>query len=432
MSQSLSIVGATLIDGTGNLPVDDAVIVVQHGEIIRVGTRSEVSLPLDSEILDAKGRYVLPGLIDLHVHVNHRGFMPSPVESSPACFAGIVGANNLRSAIQSGVTTARDAGGESHMNLAMRTALQRGIAVGPRLLVVGQGICMTGGHGSQKSGTSKHEADGPWAVREAVRSEVKMGVDWIKLLTTHRTDLPEFSLEEISAAVDEAHRLGKKVAIHAANEVSTRMAAVAGVDTIEHGCLIDEETADILADKRITVVPTIWVHNYLARSLRARLENAELAAKRPPDLTEKLLVDTTWFERCSARLPETIALLKARGICIAAGTDNVFPDQPFSPLAEEMRVLSENGLSPMEAIEAATRRAAEALGLHEEIGTVEPGKTADMIMVNRDPLEDIRALEDVSWVMQSGEVIPLHPEWPHHRPAGEALASAVYVGRDQS
>jgi len=287
---------------------------------------------------------------------------------------------------------------------------------------------MTGGHGSQKSGTTKHEVDGPWAVRKAVRLEVKAGVDWIKLLTTHRTDLPEFSQEELSAAVDEAHRLGRRVAIHAANGVSTRMAAEAGVDTIEHGCFIDGETADLLAEKGITVVPTIWVHNYLAQKLRTRLDDAEQAAKRPTDLGAKLLVETTWFERCARQLPETISLLKKKGIRIATGTDNVFPDQPFSPLAEEIRVLSENGLSRMEAIEAATRSAAEALGLDKRVGTVEPGKKADLIMVDRDPLEDIQALKEVSWVMQEGCVIPIYPEWPHRRPAGDPLATSEAPG----
>jgi imidazolonepropionase-like amidohydrolase len=425
MAQSFSITGATVIDGTGSLPIRDAVIVVRNGTITQCGPRSEVSPPPDSDSYDATGRYVLPGLIDLHVHVNHHGFIPWPVEASPDCFAGIVGANNLRSALQNGITTARDAGGESHMNLAMRTALQRRVVVGPRLLVVGTGICMTGGHGSQHSGTSKHQVDGPWEIRKAVRTEVKAGADWIKLLTTHRTDFPEFSLDEIRAAVDEAHRLGRRVAIHAANEASTQAAAVAGVDTIEHGCFIDEATAGILADKGITVVPTIWVHNYLAQSLRARLDDAKEAATRPKDVAETLLVETIWFERCAQQLPKTIALLREKGVHIATGTDNVFPDQPFAPLAQEIRLLSENGLSPMEAIEAATRVAAEALDMQDEIGTVEAGKRADLIMVDRDPLEDIHALEHVSWVMQGGSAIPLYPEWPSNRAAGEPLSLPV-------
>jgi imidazolonepropionase-like amidohydrolase len=421
VSQKQAIVGVNLIDGTGSAVLEDAVVIVSGRRIDAVAQLNDIALPPDIEVLDAKGRYLLPGLIDLHMHVNHHGFVSSPVESSHECFAGIVGANNLRTALQDGITTVRDAGGESHMNLAMRTAVKRHVAIGPRLLVVGTGICMTGGHGSQGSGTTKHEVDGPWEIRKAVRQEVKAGVDWIKILTTHRTDLPEFSQEEINCAVDEAHRLGKKVAIHAVNWVSTKMAAIAGVDTIEHGCFIDVETANTIAEKGITVVPTIWVHNYLARSLRAKLEDTRKTAALPRDQLEKLELEVTWFERCARQLPETLELLKATRVRIATGTDNVFPDQPFSPLAEEIATLSNNGLSAMEAIESATRIAAEALGMGNDLGTVEQGKIADLIMVDDNPLSKIDVLTNVSWVMQEGCVVPMHPEWLHNRPAGAPL-----------
>ena len=401
-----AIVGATLIDGTGSAPFSEVVVIVNGDQIETIGARGAVQLPPDTQVIDAMGKYLLPGLIDAHVHVSVPDYTPIRPKGSETAYATVIAINNLRSALQAGVTTVRDICG-NRINLALRTAVERRMLVAPRLFTAGKGICMTGGHGSGDP-DSVHQVDTPDEVRKAVREEAKAKVDFIKLLSSHRTDWPEFSQAEIDAGVDEAHRFGLNIAIHAANFVSVRMAAVAGVDTLEHGSFVDEQSADIMAEKGIIIVPTLWVKHDLAQ----RLESWKATPEKFTWGDEKdLHASALWFKRCVEQLPKTIKLVRSKGIRIAAGTDFVMTDHPWALLPEEMEFLTKLGLSNMEAIESATRIGAEALGKVDEFGTVEVGKLADLILVDRNPLEDITAMTEVSWVMKEGAIIPRSPEW---------------------
>ena len=410
-----AIVGATLIDGTGAEPIRDAVVLVEGNTIAAVGPRSSVDIPAETDIVEAEGRYLLPGLIDAHVHVSAPEFTTMPPKGDPTAYATTISVRNLRSALQAGVTTVRDVCGP-RINLALRSAQRRGQLVAPRIYTAGMGICMTGGHGWNFAGAA-HEVDGPDAIRHAVRVEHKAGADLIKLLSSHRTDRPEFLLEEIEAGVDEAHRLGLPIAIHAANFASTDMAARAGVDTIEHGSFLSEETVDLMAAKGIVLVPTLWVKHDLA----ARLTEYKQTPEKFPwgDATD-LEESAAWFRRCVEQLPETMRLAQKRGVTLAAGTDFVLGDQPWCLLPEEIEYLVKLGLSPMEAIVAATHGGAVALGMAGRLGTIEAGKWADLILVDRDPFNDVSALKSVSWVMQDGKVIPRSPEWDR-RPIRDSI-----------
>ncbi len=404
-----AIVGATLIDGSGKKPVPDSAVVVRGEKIEAVGKQGDVKVPEGAEVIDASGRWLLPGLIDLHVHLYSSGFVPVPTKGSELAYAGLVASNNLRTALQTGITTLRCVSDRQHIDLAMRDAVERRQIIGPRLFCAGVGICMTGGHGSGIPDTI-HEVDGPWAVRKAVRGEVKAGVDFIKLLSSHRTDDREFTYEEIEAGVDEAHAHGRKCAIHVANFVGTKMAAEAGVDTIEHGSFIDKETAEKMAYNKIVLVPTLWVKNHIPE--RTRKTRAEQAKTGIWNLTGRDLEQTeTWFNGCVEQLPKTMKLVASKKVRIGAGTDNVFGDQMFATLPEEIEWLTKYGMGNMDAIESATRVGAEAIGVEKVLGTVAAGKYADMIMVKEDPLKDITALKRVGWVMKGGDVIGLYPEW---------------------
>jgi len=413
--RSFAVVGATLIDGTGRDAVADAVVVVAGDRIAAAGARRSTPIPADAERLDAKGRFLLPGMIDAHVHVSSPDFVPIKPKGDPTAYMTVLAAQNLRSALQAGVTTVRDVCGP-RMNLAVRSAIERGQLVGPRLYTAGKGICMTGGHGSSDP-DGVHQVDSPDAVRQAVREERKAGVDLIKLLTSHRTDHPEFRQEEIEAGVDEAHRFGLRVSIHAANLVTTAMAVEAGVDAIEHGSFLDEATAERMGRDGTFLVPTLWVKHDLAERLRRWQATPE---KFPWGDAKDLAASATWFQRCVDQLPTTMALAREHGVRIAAGTDFVLADFPWCVLPEEVEFLTHLGLSNMEAIESATRVGAEVLGLEDRLGTVEAGKWADLILVDRDPLADIKALAGVSWVMQGGRVIPRSSEWDR-RPIRDPL-----------
>ncbi|MCJ7624218.1 MAG: amidohydrolase family protein [Anaerolineaceae bacterium] len=406
-TRKIIITGATLINGIGSKPMENSVVFVSDGKITDIGTPNTLTPPPDSIVIQADGKFLLPGLIDAHVHMAHSGFIQRPFKGSRIAYQTLIALNNLSSALQSGITTLRGVCDEDHIDLAMRSAVRDKFFIGPRLFVAGKGICMTGGHGSQLSGVM-HEVDGTDEVRKAVREEVKAGVDFIKLLSSHRTDYPEFSLEEICAGTDEAHRLGKKIAIHAANFESTRMAAIAGVDTIEHGSFIDEKTGDLMAEKGIIFVPTIWVKDYIAVNAKKMLEEFGDKGSTLEILLNKDELEETsiWFNRCIEQYPKTFEVARSRGIHIATGTDNVFADEPFAMLHKEMELLTRYGFSNMEVIESATRIGAETIGIEESLGTIETGKLADLIMVDRDPLQDITVMGEVSWVMKDGEIIP--------------------------
>jgi len=426
MRQKLAIVGATMIDGLGGKPVKDSMVVVDGKRIESAGHRSEMDVLPDYEIINGEGMWLLIGLIDLHVHIFHEAYVPYPIKGNMMSYAAVIAMSNLRSALQTGITTLRDVCNVEHLDLAMRTAIERGQLLGPRMFVAGKGICITGGHGSEQRGVV-HEVDTPWEVRKAVRAEVKAGVDFIKLLSSHRTDCPEFSQEEIEAGVDEAHRLGKKVAIHAANFESVRMAAEAGVDTIEHGSHVDERSAELMAEKGIILVPTLMMKNSVLEYITKRKgEGKDVWNLDPKELEETEL----WFTKCVEQLPKTMKLVLAKGVRIGAGTDDVSIDTPFAMLPEEMECMTRYGMSNMEVIESATRIGAEAIGKEDDFGTIEPGKYADLIMVDRDPLEDISVFKEVLWVMKEGIIVPLQPEWKR-RPVKDPYISNTNRARER-
>ncbi len=399
------IVGATLIDGTGADPVRDAAVLVRDGRIRAVGPRARVGAPREAEEIDAGGRFLLPGLIDAHVHISHPEFNPVRSEGSAEAYDTAIAVHNLRSALQAGITSVRDACG-ARINLALRAAVRRGILLGPRIVTAGRGLCMTGGHGAGLPGV--REVDSPSSIRQAVREERKAGADFIKILSSHRTDWPELTDEEITAGVDEAHRLGLRVAIHAANLTSVRAAVRAHVDSVEHGSFLDEESAERMAREGIVLVPTLWVKHDLAE----RLQSSECVPKGfgrsdPREIAES----AEWFGRCVRQLPETMRIARSAGVRIAAGTDFVMSDRPWVLLPEETEWLVQLGLTPGEAVRSATQVGAIALGLESVVGTIEVGKCADLILVDRDPLDDIAALHTVSWVMKEGRSVPRSPEW---------------------
>lgn len=408
-----AIVNTTVIDGTGHPPIMDAAVLVEDDRIVAVGPRSGVAIPPGAETVDAGGRFLLPGMVDCHVHMYSSGFVRVAPKGDELAYAGIVAANNLRAALQTGTTTVRDVS-SGHIGLALRTAIERGQWIGPRCFVSGRGLCMTGGHGSggARLGSGVREVDGDEAIRAAIREERKAGADLIKVLTSHRSQRPEFSQNELDAAVDEAHRLGMKIAVHAANFVTTRMAAEAGFDTIEHGIEIDEETARVMVKKGITLVSTLWVLHDIyeeTQAIKARYESIGEYRYHP---------DHAWLEQTLSVyhhihrvLPETMRIVREQGVRIAGGTDNVRGSAPFAMMAREAEYLVQSGLTPMEAVEAVTRVGAEAIGGEKLFGTVKVGKAADLILVDRDPTADIAALGEVSWVMKEGTVVPLYPEW---------------------
>jgi imidazolonepropionase-like amidohydrolase len=366
-----------------------------HGrDIVHAGPIGRPTPP-DATIVAMPGMTLLPGLIDCHVHYLfdsevERGNSVELAAGTPAGEAVLIGARNSRRALEAGITTARSAGAPDDLDIVLSAAIDRGDIPGPRLLASGRAVTITGGHGTPFGIT----ADDPTEAIRAVRTLVAAGAQVIKavaseaaMLTNERAGVPELSAAELAAIVSEASRLGRSVLAHAQDSASVSAAASAGVASIEHAFLADEESLVAVAASGVALTPTLVVTDVyrslenLSGDQRSRQEAVAVAHR--------------------ASCQKAIEL----GIPIIAGTDcglrGVHPDL----LWREMVLLGDHGLPAIDVIRAATSLAARVLGLTEEVGSVQAGKRADLVVVGGQPLEDLRVLSRPMFVMHNGDVV---------------------------
>ncbi|MEJ8544402.1 amidohydrolase family protein [Brevibacillus borstelensis] len=388
-----------LVTGDGERVIEQAAICVdERGVITDVGTETELTERYPAlEPSRYDGCTIMPGLIDLHVHIGYWYNKPDFTEYDGTLKA-LLAASNLREALSLGVTTIRDVASEDGLCRSLKYARKQKLLVSPRIYDVNQGIIMTGGHGWQLKG-SLREANGPWEVRAAVREQVRAGADWIKLMTSHRTHTPEFTQEELDAAVDEAHRLGRKCCVHASMQPSIQMAIDAGFDTIEHTTFMTVEQARQMAEKGLVWVPTMATFFQLAEHSRSILRSQ---ADSHGLLDEALQLSESFFIESEKAYRENFAKLMETGVKIAAGTDIVLDQQPITPVAEEIALMVELGMEPLRAIRAATQTAAEVLDQGHHFGTLAPGYQADILVVQGNPLVNIACLKQVREVFLDG------------------------------
>ncbi len=378
---------ARLIDGCGSLH--------ERVDISIVGDRIEAVAPQlapQEEEWDLSGATVIPGLINAHTHILFDA-SADPLGSAAgeaASYLVLQGARRAEAMLQAGITTARDMGGVDHADLALRRALSEGLGRGPRLLVSGKWITMTGGHGWSLG----IEADGVDQVRRAARSQLKAGVDMIKLMATGgvltpgvEPGAPALTEEEMRAGVEEAHKAGRLTAAHAQGSSGIANALQAGIDSIEHGIFLTEALGEEMARRGVFLVPTLAATHFI-------LAEGE-AGGVPPYAVEKT-------RRVLDRHRESVHLARKLGVPIAAGSDAGTPFNRHDDIVTELRLLIEVGFSPMEALVAATGQAARLLRLEKELGTVETGKLADLVVLDGDPLSNISAVGQVRAVFQSG------------------------------
>lgn len=396
--QAVAITGVRLIDGTGADPVERATVVIDGERIADIGAANAVKIPKDAHVIDGEGMTLLPGLIDCHVHVfGQWGYDLLRGLMTPPSLSLLYAVPNVRATVEAGITTVRDAGGAP---AGVKMAIERGLFPGPRMLVSVSYLSQTGGHGDATMpccidlGDNKLPdvpfgvVDGEDAMRLKVRELLRAGADWIKLMTSggvlSSADSPhhaQFTVAEIEVAVYEAAAQGKRCLAHAQSTQGIKNAIAAGVASIEHGIYLDDEAIEMMLKRDVYLVPT----------LVAPQDVLELAAARPgllPDYAVNKSREVMSTHRASFR-----RAVEA-GVKVAMGTDTGVG--PHGGNARELGLMVENGMTPMQAIVASTRTAAELLRLDNQIGTVATGKLADLLLVEGNPLQDIGVLADAS------------------------------------
>ena len=393
--------GAVVDVEAGQL-LGDRTIAIEDGVIVSVTPSGDVSIPSGAAVLDLSGHTVLPGLIDAHTHLlsdsDDQG-LNSLVVSLPE--STINGVKNAAITLQAGFTTVRNVGAPGYADVALRDAIAAGEVAGPRMLVSGPPIGITGGHCSDNN-LLPHEygvtetgvADGPWEIRQMVRQNVKFGVDLIKTCSTGgvmsagtRLDAVQYTLEELQALVDEAHMHGRRVAVHAHGTAGIRNAVLAGADSIEHASFLTDEVIELAKERGTSFVMDIYVTEHI-------LSEGEANGVLPESLEKEREVGQ--IQR------ESFTRAHGAGVEMVFGTDSAV--YPHGDNARQFSRMVRFGMTPEEAVRAATVRAASLLGVGDQVGSIAEGLQADLVAVSGNPYEDVSILENVEFVMKGGVV----------------------------
>jgi imidazolonepropionase-like amidohydrolase len=389
------------IDVLGGKRISPAVIEIDQGRILSVNKFTAPSLPADAEITQLDGMTILPGLMDMHTHLTgsaklhgYKGLGISVPRSA------LLGAKNARTTLMTGITMVRNLGAPGYSDVALRDAINDGDVIGPRMYVSGPALGITGGHCDNNLLPSEFEyqsdgvADGPWAIRAKVREVIKFGADVIKFCATggvlskgDKVGEQQFTFEEMSAIVDEAHRRGLIVAAHAHGTEGIKTAIRAGVDSIEHASFLDKEAINMAKKNGTYFSMDIYDTEYI---LSEGLESGML-----PESIEKER-NTGSRQRASFT-----AAVKA-GVKMVFGTDAAV--YPHGDNPKQLSRMVQFGMTPLQALQAATINAAILLGEQDNLGSLEPGKYADIIGVRGNPLDNISLLESVQFVMKDGNI----------------------------
>jgi imidazolonepropionase-like amidohydrolase len=397
----------TLIDGSGGAPVANAVILVQGSRITAVG--ASVAVPSGATVIDLSGWTVLPGFVDAHVHLTGHiigdGDWQHDDLTESAAQRTLLGAAHAQQTLEAGFTTVRNVGASEFTDIALRNAINAGWVPGPRILGAGISFGISGGHcdGSSglqpgalisRGGLETGAADGVEQVREAVRFNVKHGADVIKICATGGVLSPtdsvgvqQYTEEEMRAVVEAAHMSERRVAAHAHGLAGIKAAVRAGVTSIEHGSILDDEAVRLMKERGTYLVPTLMAGEAVERLARQN--------RLPPAIAAKALA-------IAPRMRDSFRRALNGGVKIALGTDaGVFP---HGTNGHEFSLMAQFGMTPMQAIVAGTSSSAALLGLEQEIGTVAAGRRADLVAVRGNPLQNIQLLEQVGFVMKDGVV----------------------------
>lgn len=397
---------ARLIDGTGAAPIPNGVVIVTDNKIIAVGKDGSVQVPPNARVINLGDATLLPGFIDAHTHIIGRTLSDPAADTASVrdynAFGAILGVSNAEKTLMAGFTSIRNVGAGNFDDMALRKAINEGFTIGPRIQAAGHALGITGGHcddngyrpGLMDSDYKQGIADGADQVRAAVRYQVKYGADVIKTCATggvlsegDAVGTPQYTFEELKAMVDEAAKLERKVAAHAHGTEGIKIAARAGVASIEHGSFLDEEGARIMAEKGTFLVPTLMAGEATARAIATGRLTGHRAEKA---------------KAAAAARQQAIKHALANRVQFALGTDSGVSAHGAN--GHEFTLMVEFGLTPMQAITAGTSNAAKLLGWDDRLGTLAAGKLADIVAVPGDPTKEIKNMERPVFVMKNGVI----------------------------
>ncbi|MDA0701857.1 MAG: amidohydrolase family protein [Proteobacteria bacterium] len=401
MDQNRIIANVTVVDGLGGR-LADRFVAVENGVIAEIGAAGDLPATPRLPVEDGTGRTLMPGLIDCHVHLSLDG-APDAIQQiagDPPAVAALRLATNAERSLAAGITTVRDLGAKLHVDIDFRKAVIAGIwHKTPRLVLSGRPLTMTGGHCWQFG----READGPDELRKAAREQIKAGADWIKLIASGgilspgtEPESPQLEEAEMRAAIEEAHKAGRRAAVHAHGAAGIKNALRAGIDSVEHAYFLDDEAIEMMLERDAWLVPTTWACKVIVQEGHEGGIPCHAVMKA---------------EAALERQRESFRKAHAAGVRIAMGTDAGTPYNRHGENARELETMVELGMTPMEAICASTGLAAELLGLADRIGAIETGREADLLLVDGDPLGDISVLCDranIAQVYKAG--VPVHAE----------------------
>ncbi|WP_414903105.1 amidohydrolase family protein [Sphingomonas flavalba] len=386
---------ANVVAIDGGAPIRNAVVVITGGRIVAVGPAGSTAIPADADTISMGGKWLIPGLMNMHVHFGLKlpGAEGAALANETDPQMALRMASNARRSLLSGVTTVRLIGEEHGVDFAVRRAIEKGEIIGPRIKTAGEIIVPTGGHGFL-------EADGPYALAHAVRAQIKQGADWIKIAIsggiadTHGSiAAAPMTDAELSTLIEVAHRNGIKVSAHNGSPIAAKQSLAMGIDCFEHGYHLTDENLKEMKAKGVWLVPTIVVSQAGAREFYKKIGSPDWYLDR---------VDSTGKDHW-AMLQKAIRL----GVNIALGTDQ-FPFEPnggTTATVAEAELYVQAGMTPLQALQAATTQTARMLGIDKEVGRIQPGQYADIVAVDSDPTADISALRTISFVMKSGAVV---------------------------
>ena len=409
MAETIVLQNANIFDSKGGDPYGPGTVVVSEGRIQAVGLASQVSAPRDARVIDLGGKTVMPGLIDAHAHVGfvEQEFAVNTENRHPGAIYAYSVARHIKDTLIHGFTTIRDAFG---CDWSFKLAVERGMIEGPRMFVANAAISQTGGHADMRQ---RHDrsvphrwhplmpsgaiGDGVPEVRQAAREQLRTGADHLKIMAgggaaspTDPLDATQFTVEELSAAVYEARAVKKPVMAHVYVPEGIKNCVEAGIRTIEHGNYLDEETAFMMRERGTFLVPTLTVYELVTRHGR-----------------EQGVSETTLEKMNAAKgaAPQAVEIAMAAGVSIGSGSDVYGPNGNRKALELELKAAI---MGSVKSLISATQTNAELLEMGSEIGTLEPGKLADLIVVDGNPVDDIAVLQDESkipMIMQSGRIV---------------------------